>query len=157
MPDDAWAPFIPFLGLIRMSHDQFQADVANWVPQAYPRLSGYAKAVLQGVNATFAPVTLGSTALAIAAVLLLWGKTDLRLEACLLATAPFTMAFVATVALPQTFDVGRYLTDILPISLMWWTLSVAYLAHVCAALSALAALQDRHTIDDRPQQLGRET
>ena len=156
MPDDAWIRFAPFLGLVRMSRDQFQADVGNWVPQAYPRLSRYAKAVLQGVNATFAAVTLGSTALAFASVMLLRGRADLRLEASMLATAAFTMAFVATIALTHTFDVGRYLTDILPISLVWWTLSVAYLAHVLVALSAWAARQDRHTIDDRSQSPGRE-
>ena len=80
IPDDNWAAFQPFLDLIRMSHNQFDSQVSNWVPSAYPVLAGFGKALLGEVNASFAAVTLGSTALALGIVVGVRRKLDLRAE-----------------------------------------------------------------------------
>lgn len=139
MPDDVWARFAPFMGRIRMSHDQFLEEVVNWVPAAYPRLSGVAKTVLGDLGATFVPIALGGPALALVALLTLRGRADVRPEAAVVATAAFTSAFVMTTAISHSFDISRYLTDIMPFTLIWWALSAAYLAHGLALCGALAA------------------
>ncbi len=138
MPDDVWSRLTPFRDRIGMSRDQFVRDVASWVPAAYPHASSIAKAVLDSVGATFAPFTLGATALAIVALLAARGRADLRLETVLVATAAFTTAFAMTTALAHSFDIARYLTDMLPFSLLWWVLSVTYLAYFLALCAALA-------------------
>jgi hypothetical protein len=143
--DDVWERFKPFLNIIRMSHDQFQVDVSNWVPTAYPRLASLAKYLLRSISATFAGVTLASTALALTVILFLRGKTDLRLEIAIVATAAFTAAFAMTTAIAHTFDVGRYLTDILPFSLLWWVMGIAYMAHGLVLLGTLAVRRDRRS------------
>ncbi|MGI3903990.1 MAG: hypothetical protein ACRYGP_06680 [Janthinobacterium lividum] len=143
MPDDVWANFAPFMGHIQMSRDDFLHEIGNWMPTAYPRLTAIGKTLLRGMATTFAPVTLGGTVLALIALLVLRGSADLRLEAVTLAIAAFTLAFVATTVLSHTFDVRRYLTDILPFSLLWWIVSSVYLVHALALWGALAVRQ-RH-------------
>ena len=142
MPDDVWEHFAPFRDRIRMSRDQFLEEVGNWVPAAYPRPAAIAKRVLESIGSTFAAVTLGSTALALAALVALRGRADLRLEAAMVATAAFTLAFVMTTAVAHSFDVGRYLTDILPFSVIWWVMGLAYLAHALALCAAMAVRGD---------------
>ena len=139
---DIWDRFAPFENLIHMSRAQFRVDVSNWVPAAYPASASIAKDLLRSVSASFAGVTLGSTLLALTAMVFLRGKVDLRPEITMVATAAFTAAFVMTTALAHTFDVGRYLTDILPVSLLWWVMGVAYLAHGLILVSVLTVRQD---------------
>ncbi len=145
--DDVWARFAPFQNLIRMSRAQFKVDVSNWVPAAYPVSASLAKDLLRNIANIFAAVTLGSTILALSVMLFLRGKVDLRPEITIVATASFTAAFVMTTALAHTFDVGRYLTDILPFSLLWLVIGAAYVAHGLILLSTLAFRQDRRPSD----------
>ncbi len=127
--DDAWESLRPFAALVRMSRDQFEVDVTNWVPAAYPAPAASAKSLLHAISDSFAVVTVLGTGLALAVVVLFRTEADLRPEIVLLATSAFTLSFALTTALAHTFDIGRYLTDILPFSLALWIIAVAYLVH----------------------------
>ncbi len=142
--DDEWQSFTPYLNRIRMSRDQFNVEVTNWVSTAHPRLAALGKSLLQVFSATFAVVTLGSTMLALTVAIAFKGRAEIRLEITVLAVAAFTAAFVMTPALAHTFDVRRYFTDILPFSLLWWVMGLAYLAHGLVLLSTWVVHQDRH-------------
>lgn len=131
-------------------------QVANWVPKTFPARASVARGLLQGIPDSFAAVTLGSTALALTAMVLLKRKTDLRPEAALVATASFTLAFALTAALAHTFDVGRYLTDLLPFTLLWWMMGVSYLGRALVLVSALAFRRDRRASLARPARLAVE-
>ncbi len=137
MPADVWDRLAPFRARVGLSHDDFVGEVVNWVSDAHPWLSALAKAVLGDVGATFAPCTLGGTVLALFVLLASPRGTDVRLEIVLLVTAAFTAAFVMTTALSHSFDIARYLTDLLPFSLLWGLLGAAYLAHAAALCAAL--------------------
>lgn len=152
MPDDVWERFAPFMGRIRMTRDQFVGEVGSWVPTAYPRLAGWGKLGLYSVVATFAVFTLGGTALALGALATMRGRVDLRLEAVVVATGAFTMAFVMTTALAHSFDIGRYLTDILPFTLIWWFVSAAYLAQILV-LFAASAVREGGLALERPVEI----
>lgn len=141
--DSDWSRLEPFASLIRIPRPQFEFEATNWVPSAYPAVAAAAKSALQTISDSFAAVTLGSTVLALAVVAFLRNRADLQLEITLLATGAFTTAFAMTTALAHTFDITRYLTDILPVSLLWWMLGAAYLAHSLVLAGALAFRRDR--------------
>ncbi len=132
MPDDVWERLTPFMGRVGLSRADFVGEVDNWLPAAYPWLSSFAKTALSGMGATFAPVTLSATVLALVVLVAFRRRTDPGLEIVLLSTAAFTVAFATTTALSHSFDISRYLTDLLPFSLMWWLMSAAYLVHTVA-------------------------
>lgn len=144
--DAEWRSLEPYAALIRMSRNQFDVSMSNWVPESFPGLAAVGKALLRAVSASFATVTLGGTFVALVAGLLAKGRVDVRPETTVLAVAAFTTAFVATTALAHTFDVHRYLTDLLPFSLLWWSVSAAYLAHGFVLLSTAAARSRRSLI-----------
>ncbi len=137
--DDADATvLLPYASLINMRRLDWEADAANWVSDAYPLLAGPAKRSLQVISDLFAPVTLLATALSAASLMVFRRGMDLRPEIAVVATACFTAAFAATVVLTHSFDVGRYVTDILPISLLWWFLSVVYLGQALMVAVAVS-------------------
>ena len=127
----------PYADLVNMPRQAWKADIVNWVPGAYPWLAGWAKSGLAEVGRLFAPVTLSATAAA-AFVLALFGRrADCRIEVVVIATCCFTAAFIGTVLLSHSFDVSRYATDILPISLLWWFVGAAYLGHLLVMVAAI--------------------
>ncbi len=140
-----WQRLQSYADTIRMSRDQFDVEVVNWVPTAYPALARVSKSVLQSISDSFAAVTVGSTAVALVMIVFFRNRMESRPETVLLATGAFTVAFAMTTALAHTFDVGRYLTDILPFSVLWWTVGAAYLAHGLILLSALAVRGNRRS------------
>ena len=142
--DEEWQSFTPYLNLIRMSRDEFNVEVSNWLPTADPRLAAAGKSLLQVFSATFGFVALGSTVLAVMVAMVLRGRDDLRLEITMVAVAAFTVAFIMTPALAHTFDVRRYFTDILPFSLLWWMMGLAYLAHGAALLGTREVRLELH-------------
>lgn len=127
----------PFASIINMRRDEWDADVANWVPAAYPWIAGPAKRALGAISDLFLPVTLLGTVLA-SVVAIAFRKADLRAETAIIATACFAAAFAAMVILTHSFDVGRYVTDILPISLLWWVSSALYLVHSAIVVLAVS-------------------
>lgn len=143
--DDEWQSLRPFAGLIRISRDQFDVQIANWVPDAYPALAAVAKRLLRTLSDTFAVVTLGGTALALIVMITARGGLDLRLEITLVATAAFTLSFAMATAVAHTFDVGRYLTDLLPFTVVWWVMSLVYVGQSLVVVSVMAARKERST------------
>ena len=120
-------PFAVTIGMCPRSSD---AISHNWMPTAFPRFGAVMKEALRVIADLFAPVTLGSTGLALVALVRFRRNADLRPEIVVVATALFVSAFVGTTVLSHTFDIARYSTDLLPFSLLWWIIGVAYLAHV---------------------------
>ena len=137
--DEDWQRLKNYAAEIRMSRDQFEAKVVNWVPLVYPALASTSQSLLQTIAESFAVVTLGSTALALGVIVFVRRRTDLRPEIVLVGMGTFTIAVAMTVALAHTFDIRRYLTDILPFSVVWWVFGAVYLAHALVLVGALAA------------------
>ncbi len=143
--DGDWDNLGRFKGVMGVSRDQLEGQVGNWVPAAYPALASAAKSLLDVLSDSFAAVTIGGTGSALIVMVFLRGKADLRAEVVLLATAAFTLSFALTTALAHTFDVTRYLTDILPFSVLWWVMAVAYTVQGVILIGALAVRGERRS------------
>ncbi len=148
--DQEWRSLEPYAGAIRMPRDAFETAVTNWVSTVAPPLSDLGKTLLGVVSATFTLIVLGAT---LAATVVLVRRRargdDTQAEVVLLSVAAFSAAFVLTPALAHTFDVHRYLTDVLPFMLLWWVIGIAYGAHGLALattrLRSAPALSMRQT------------
>lgn len=139
-----WRTFEPYAASIGTPRGAFDVAISSWVPAAFPEVAALGKALLGVVTATFAPVVLGATLAAAAVLFRLRTRGGVQAEVVLLAVAAFTAAFVLTPALAHTFDVHRYLTDVLPFSLLWWTMGVAYAAHgIVLACTRMAGARRR--------------
>ncbi len=128
----------PYAGLVKVPRESWNVEATNWMSGSSPWLIDRAKRALTWISTTFAVVTLSATALA-ALVLVAFGRgADCRIEVAQIAIASFTFAFIGTVLLSHSFDIGRYATDILPISLIWWFMSALYVGHLVVILVVLA-------------------
>ncbi len=137
--DREWQSLKPYAEAIRMPRDAFEIAVTSWVPTSFPRLSGFGKALLGIVSASFAPVVVCATAAAALMLVRRRARDDVRAEMVLLSVAAVSSAFLLTPALAHTFDVHRYLVDVLPFDLLWWVMGVVYGAHGLALVLLRAA------------------
>ncbi len=137
----------PYAALMAVPRAAWSVDAVNWVPVAFPAPAGWAKLGLRKVARSFAAVTLSATVLAVVVLAGFGRRVDRRLEKAVAALALFTTAFIGTILLSHSFDVGRYTTDILPISLTWWFVSAAYLVQLGAAIIALPFRERRSRAD----------
>ena len=125
-----------YASLINMPRQAWTVTASNWMPEAYPRAASLAKLWLAEVAKTFPSITLLATAIATIVLATVGRRWDCRLETVVVATAAFTAAFIGTIVLSHSFDIGRYATDVLPISLLWWFVSAAYLVHLAVLTAA---------------------
>lgn len=127
--DDEWRSLKLHADLIDMSREQFTIDLSNWVATTLPRVAAVGKTILWTVSISFAFTTVSATSIALGVFFLQRKRAAVQAEIALLSVAAFTLAFALTTMLAHTFDVSRYLTDILPFSLLWWLMSVVYIVH----------------------------
>ncbi|MGI4764730.1 MAG: hypothetical protein ACRYGP_06655 [Janthinobacterium lividum] len=133
-----WTNLAPYVAATHMSRDAFDVAISSWVPSAFPQIAEVGKTLLTVVGTTFPLFTFGGAGIAAARLSRRRTRVDVRAEVVLLAIAVFWMAFILTPALAHTFDVHRYLVDVLPFTLLWWTASVVYVTSAIGLFCAHA-------------------
>lgn len=147
MSDADWLALEPFPAMAHTNREAFSGIGSNWLTSTFPHVGEALDAGLAWFASSFALVTLVASSLAAGTVLAVRKPSRLHPEFILLASGAFTMALAGTVAASHTFDVERYITDILAFSLLWWMLSILFMLRSLALVLSYLLIRARERLE----------
>jgi len=149
MSDPAWVRLKAYSSLLGMPREAFSAHSVNWVARDFAPLTYFGKWLLAWIAACFQGIVLLGTLLAAACLITNRSPAVRRAETVVLCVGGFVASYVLVIALSHTFDIVRYASALVPLSLLWFLVSAVYLPYrLCIEFRGF---QNRWFLSNSPQ------
>src|SRR5262249_36570458 len=129
MYDNVWDSIEQFWPYIGIQKSEFTVHINNPFSRDFSELARLGKAFLESCGYYYYAVVLLAAVILCTVLVARWPRGSIEPEIILTCVGLFILSYALAIALSISFDLGRYVSGMVPLTILWFLIAAMYIIY----------------------------